>query len=141
MLRGNKTNRTAVFGFEWHDATYCPEARHHNLHSALRLLHHQRRRLLRCHSMQVAPLQVTPDDLENVAVLLVFVDPASPAALDGLERLQEVTGGAGVHLSAPHHTLHSQDVADLRRGLKSQPLCMRHDKEFSKHAVNQCVNC
>ena len=63
-----------MFGFEWHDATYCPEARHHNLHSALRLLHHQRRRLLR----DIAPLQVTPDDLENVAVLLGSRITSSP---------------------------------------------------------------
>ena len=41
-------------------------------------------------------MQVTPDDLENTAVILVFVDPTSPAALDGLERLQDVTAEAGV---------------------------------------------
>lgn len=44
-----------------------------------------------------APLQFTPDDLENTAVVLVFVDPTSPAALDGLGRLQDVSAEAGVH--------------------------------------------
>ncbi len=41
-------------------------------------------------------MQVTPDDLEDTAVILVFVDPTSPAALDGLERLQDISAEAGV---------------------------------------------
>jgi len=43
----------------------------------------------------VAPVQVTPDDLEGTAVLLVFVDPTEPLAKDGLKRLQDVTEHAG----------------------------------------------
>ena len=53
----------------------------------------------------VASLQVTPDDLEGTAVLLVFVDPTEPLAMDGLTRLQDVTEHAGkvfsFHLCIP----------------------------------------
>ncbi|CAL5224862.1 g7620 [Coccomyxa viridis] len=43
----------------------------------------------------------TPDDLENTAVVLVFVDPTSPAALDGLGRLQDVSAEAGRSSKVP----------------------------------------